>query len=308
MIDKIPVGATIVRAYGFAFGNIVSNLGAIWIPAVLLWVAMYFFYRPHSSMAVQAAFGDPQAMARALPYFFAAFLVMFVLLTCQMAALTKEALGLRTGNAFMQFPFGAPMWRLLANYVLFALAMIAIYVAVFVALLVGALMLGLVASQISGTAEKLILALVSAIGVIVVLCGTAYAAVRLSFLLAPVAVAEQRVTIVRGWQLTRGNFWRIFAILLSVLIPLIMLDLIYVYAIYGRDFLPPMGAGPDALAQWQQHQQQVAAAAMERTQQYWYIIYPLGLLIGAVLYGLFAAISAFGYRALVPLHHIEKSA
>jgi hypothetical protein len=133
--------------------------------------------------------------------------------------------------------------------------------------------------------------------------------VRLSFLIAPVAVADGRISLIRAWLLTKGNFWRIFAVLLSVFIPLLIVEFGYLYAMYGGNLIPPLGTPvtPDAVAQWQQHQQQAMLAATERTQHYWYISYPLWLLFGLILYGLFAGISAFAYRALIPEQPAESA-
>src|SRR5947199_4677093 len=128
MADKVPVGATIARAYRFAFGNIVDNLGAIWIPVVLLWIAAYFFLTPYTRAVAQLVSGGPPGFQGWMPVVLGAFVLMFALVTAQIAALTKEALGLRTGSAFLQFPFGAPAWRLLFTYLLFVLAMVAIYI------------------------------------------------------------------------------------------------------------------------------------------------------------------------------------
>ncbi len=299
MTSKIPVGATVARAYRFAFGNLINNLGAIWLPVAIMWIVTYFFYRPYAA-SLLAAQDDPQMLVRAMPAFTALFLFGFVLVAAQIAALTREALGLRTGNAFLQFPFGSPMWRLLANYVLFMLAMLAISIAVLVAIFIGGLLIALIGSLASGIAGKVVAGFAGVVGVIALLCGTSYAWMRLSFLLAPVAVAEGRVTLIRGWHLTAGNFWRIFIIALSILIPLLIVEVVYIWAVYGSDFFPPLGAEPDVLAQWQAHQRQIALGATERMQQYWYLAYPIALLFGLILYGLIAGASVFAYRALVP--------
>lgn len=302
MANKIPVGATIARAYGFAFGNILNNLGAIWVPVAIVWAASFFFYRPYMEHALQAGSGDPQAMLHSMRFVGVGFLLTFLLLTAQIAALTKEALGLRAGNAFLQFPFGPAMWRLLANYVLFILAMLVIYVIVAIAAIVGGIVLGVVAGQAAAPAGKPIVALAIAALAIAVSCALIYIATRLSFLLAPVAVAEQRITLIRGWELTRGNFWRIFLIVLSVLLPLLLLEIVYILALYGTDFFPRPGTlgSPEGMAQWQQHNRQLSLHGMEVTQRYWFIVYPLGLLFALIVYALFAGLSAFAYRALVP--------
>ena len=51
MTNKIPVGRTIAHSYGFAFGNIVNNLGAIWMPVAILY-ALYFLFAKRYMAAV----------------------------------------------------------------------------------------------------------------------------------------------------------------------------------------------------------------------------------------------------------------
>jgi hypothetical protein len=301
MTGKIPVGATVTRAYRFAFMNIVNNLGAIWLPVVLLWVVSLFLFLPLTNATPQIA-NDPGALLRLAPRFILFGFAALVLVTAQVAPLTKEALGLRTGNAFLQFPFGAATWRLLASYLLLCLAIVAVYVAILIATLIGGLALGLAASSGKGAATTLVVGIVGFLGIVAAFCAIIYIVVRLSFLIAPVVVAERRISLMRAWLLTHGNFWRIFIILLSVVIPFIILDFAYIYAIYGANIFPPVSAlgSAQALSGWQTHQQQSALVTMRWSQQHWYIVYPLGLFFGLILYGLFAGISVFAYRSLVP--------
>jgi hypothetical protein len=302
MSGKIPVGMTVARAYRFAFANILNNLGAIWLPVVLLWAVSLFLFLPLTNATPQLA-NDPSALLRLAPRFILFGFALLVLVTAQVAPLTKEALGLRTGNAFLQFPFGAATWRLLASYLLFCLAMIAIYVAILILALIGGLALGVVASSGKGAATTLLVGSVGFIGLVTAFCAIIFIVVRLSFLIAPVVVAEGRISLSRAWLLTHGNFWRIFIILLSVVIPFIILDFAYIYGIYGANIFPPVSAlgSAQALSAWQVHQQQTAFETMRWSQQHWYIVYPPGLLFGLILYGLFAGISAFAYRSLVPV-------
>jgi hypothetical protein len=256
---------------------------------------------------MRLAASGPQALWQAMPAILIGFVVMFVLVACQMAALTREALGLRSGNAFLQFPFGAPAWRLLLTYLLFVLAIIAIYIMIFIILLLGGLALGLFARQLSKQAALLLVSVGGLTGFVAIFCGMIYIAVRLSFLIAPAAVAEQRITLIRGWLLTRGNFWRIFVILLSVLVPMLIAEFAYIYATFGWDFLPPAGMQMNAvaIAQWQQHQRELVLISTAKMQHYWYVTYPIGLLVALIIYGLFAGISTFAYRALVPAFAAE---
>ena len=186
LVNKIPVGATIARAYGFSFGNIVNNLGAIWIPVAILYALAYLFHVQYMSATLRLMTHDPQSILIGMRFMFVAIIVSFVLLTAQVAALTKEALGLRTGSAFLQFPFGAAAWRLMGAYLLYFLVMIVIYIGCI--LVVGGGIVAAIGLQV-GTVGKMITGLVVLAYVIVVLCGFFYIAIRLSFLMAPVAVA-----------------------------------------------------------------------------------------------------------------------
>ena len=299
MTNKIPVGATIARAYGFAFGNIVNNFGAIWIPAAILYALTYLFHAQYMSATLNLMTRDPQLMLVGMRFLFVACIVGFVLLTAQVAALTKEALGLRTGNPFLQFPFGAATWRLIGAYLLYFLVMIVIYIGSILAGIVGGVIVAALGAQIGG-AGKLIIGLVLLAYVIVVLCGFFYIAIRLSFLLAPVTIAEQRVSLIRAWQLGQGNFWRMLAVFLSFFVPLLILEIAFLYFMYGSAFFPPLHATPDQMAAFVQHQQEVSRQVMMTSEKFWYVVYPVGLVFGLIVYALISGASAFAYRALVP--------
>jgi hypothetical protein len=293
MATKIPVGKTIARGYRFAFSNIINNLGVIWIPVAIMWAYSFFLFRPYM---MQLASGDPQLIRRALPSLFLYLPVFFILISCQIAGLTKEALGLRSGNAFLQFPFGLPAWRLMASYLF---SMIVTYIAVLIVMTISIVVLGLAASAASGDAVTRVLGMVTKLVMLGVFCAFIYVGLRLSFLLAPVCIAEHRITVIRSWRLTRGNFWRIIAMLLAVLLPLLIVECGYLYAFYGTNLIPPIGQPmtPEAMAEF--HQQQLILIASKRMQSYWYLTYPLGLLFALVMYGSFAGLSAFAYEEVV---------
>lgn len=296
MAGKIAVGSTIARAYGFAFGNIVNNLGAIWIPVAILYGLNFYFGKAYMAAVLNLGTHDPASMMSAMPFLFAAIVVLFVLMVPQIAALTKEALGLRTGNAFLQFPFGAAAWRMMGAYLLFYLVLLVFYVI----LAVGTVILSIVAGLSIGHSAPAAIGIVAFAIALFVLCAFLYISVRLSFLLPPVVVAEKSVSLIRAWELTRGNFWRIFAILLTLLIPVIAVECVYIYEVYGNSFIPPIGGTPEQLQAFALHQQEINRAVMEKTQQYWYIYYPVGLAVSLIVLGMFSGASAFAYRALVP--------
>jgi hypothetical protein len=301
MTNKIPVGATIARAYGFAFGNILNNLGAIWIPLAILYGLFFVFYGRYMDAMMAFMSHDLEAIQRALPYFFGMYAVLFVLLTAQIAALTKEALGLRKGSAWLQFPFGMGMWRLLIGYIALFFVAILLEIALFLAGFVGGAIGGVIAKLVAGHYALVAISAVTAVVMIAVFCAFIYCMVRLSFLLAPAAVEGPRA-LRRGWALTRGNFWRIFTIWLAAIIPLFVLEFVFLHFMVGFHFFPPhMNAmSPQDAMQWQQQQMGAVRQIMEKTRSLWYIAFPIGVVVSVILYGLMAGISAFAYRALVP--------
>jgi hypothetical protein len=71
---------------------------------------------------------------------------------------------------------------------------------------------------------------------------------------------------------------------------------------FGPDFLSGRlsAHAPDAIAAWRAQEQAIVARSVQRSQQYWYIFYPVGLAVALIFNGLLAGTSAFAYRALMP--------
>jgi lysylphosphatidylglycerol synthetase-like protein (DUF2156 family) len=300
MANKVPVGATLARAYGFAFGNIVNNLGAVWIPAAILYGLLIAFAKPYSAAMTTMVSHDPQAILRLMPHILLGYAIGFVLVTAQFAMLTKEALGIRKGSAWLQFPFGAPTWRLLLAYLALFLVTIILYIACILAVVILGGAAGLVARQHPGVATAAVVGLFALVLALATFCALFYCVVRLAFLMAPVAVAEGRRTLQRSWELTHGNFWRVFLVLLAIMVPFIILECAYFYWMFGPDFFSAgIGArSQDALAAWRVQEQAIVVRSVQRLQQYWFIAYPVGFAVALVLYGMLAGASAFAYRAL----------
>lgn len=333
MTAKIAVGETIASAYRFAVTNYLNNLGEIWVPLVLIMAGAYFL-TPHYMAALSqlAPMPNPGAtnshditattnamranfhtMAVAAPYFLALFVLFFVCFASIAVGITREALQLRAGTAFLQFPFGKSVWRVIGAYLLLIVSFIALYIAILVATVIAitvpAAAVGAFASQLSG-GGKATLALGSALLLLVSWGAVFYIAVRLSFLLTPVVVAEKRITLLRGWRLTKGNFWRIIIVGLAIWLPLIVADVAYVFWMFGRDLIPPYHAGmtPQELTAWSQHMNALSRNMVEKTRSVWFVTYPLGVAVGVLVYGLINSVSAFAYRSLVPAERPEASA
>lgn len=321
MGSKIPVGATIGQTYRFALSNYFNNVGAIWMPLLVMYVAIYLLVPHYLALvlhpAVQsativgqnpaaargAAMANLRALAAMAPYLAVMLAVILVCFASLAAGITREALGLRTGSAFLQFPFGKTVWRLICGYLLLVASIIGVYLAIvlvavvvgLVAALAGVAFLGRGGAGAAGAAG------IAAVTVSVITIGAAiYALVRLSFLIAPSIVAEGRVTL--GWRLTRGNFWRIVALAFVVLLPLFALEIVYIVTVYGS-MPPPMhpGVTPQEMAAWSRRIRLANADTIEAMRRYWFVTYPVGLFVGAFLYALMIGAAAFAYRALVPV-------
>jgi hypothetical protein len=130
---------------------------------------------------------------------------------------------------------------------------------------------------------------------------------RLTFLIPPVVVEENKVDLARGWILTRGSFWRICAIGFAIFIPLILIQGAIVVSVYGLDFFHRfadiMRAGfmrqlsEDAMRQ----QMDIWGAAVRaRGLQVWPFMAAVGLVFETFAYGLLYGASAFAYREVNP--------
>jgi hypothetical protein len=121
---------------------------------------------------------------------------------------------------------------------------------------------------------------------------------RFGFVLTAITLAENRIGLFRSWGLSHGNFWRMFAIGLAVLLPFLILEIIVMYWAGLFPHLPPPGASaaqPQALQAAQAIRQ---AETMKQVYGLWYVSYPILAVVCALLYGLAAGVQIFAYRAL----------
>ncbi|MBV8979074.1 MAG: hypothetical protein JOZ13_17015 [Alphaproteobacteria bacterium] len=285
---KIPVGGAIARAYGFGFGHFFTNVALVWSSVALLWAATWFLQQPYLR-AMSEIDKDPHMVSATYPMYFLFSLVSLVLVAAQSALITREALGLRTGSALLQFPFGPATWRLAVAFFFYWIVLIVLYVGLFFAILLG---LGLVAAAHLGGVG----AAIFAIAIIIGLLAFFYIAMRLSFFLAPVAVAERRISLIRAWELAAGNGGRIVVIFIAIFLPFAVAEIAA-----GIAFVAPLFKGVHAGMTDPERQvliRSVAAAIASATRNSWYIFYPLSAALGVLLYGMLSGAAALGYQAL----------
>ena len=160
----------------------------------------------------------------------------------------------------------------------------------------GLLALALIAvAKVPAVASAAFLILVAA------LCALIYTAVRLGFLIAPVTVAEQHVSLTRGWTLMKGNFWRSFVVILSVVVPYLLIVYAIIVAMVGPTHLfAPFPTNPDAVAQDMEVRFAPLKAHMPLYIGLTLIIAPFGI-------GLNLGAAAAAYRTLAAEHAREPA-
>ncbi|HEY1631254.1 MAG TPA: hypothetical protein VGF56_08055 [Rhizomicrobium sp.] len=211
---KIPVGRTIEGAYGFAISNFLNILGIAWFPVVAffavlvgLGVAMAPTLRP-----LLNGTPDMGAIGPIIGLGLLAVILLIVVFSMIQVGILRQALHKHEGPAFFYFSLGAPVWRLIGAtflvgvvFWLIGLALVAI---------------GFIAWNVTGNMSQPGVWLLRSAVIVVEVCAFFYIAVRLSFLLPAVVVAEDSIGIGRSWELSAGSFWRIFVIYLACHIPL----------------------------------------------------------------------------------------
>lgn len=301
---KVPVGKTIAFSYGFTFGNIGAIIGQIWLPMLLLTLGGFFVISPYYESFSQAVAQDNSALVEQAAVTLLMYsLVALILYAMIYVSLTRQALGLTHSSSFFHFSLGAAEWRMYGAILALALAMLVITVlivlsaallgSVVTAVLGAAGMAPEVASMAKGATPKVISPAIATVGALIsafIVCVTIYVFVRLFFVLAPVTVAEEQISLGRGWQLTAKNFWRIFLVLLATVGPIVLLIMVAEAVIVGPD---AMMSGADAGFA-------ATAARMEKMRPHLPMLYGLSFVLSPFLFGLLLSASAFAYRALVP--------
>ena len=228
------------------------------------------------------------------------YIVGFIFMFMQVVGIARIALGLRRGPSWFYFSLDRPMWRLTGSILLLMLAVIVGWIAILLGGLLLGFLLGLIAKLANSSLVSGLIALLVGVGAIALWCGYIYSVVRLSFLLTPVVVAEpEGFALERSWSLGRGNFWRIFVVLLAVFLPFLLLEGIFVFGfmLHGVSF-PAPHASPEQIAAYQAAINAQAMAMMAVVYRYWYIAYPVGIVFVVLFYGLAVGAPCFAYRRL----------
>ncbi len=279
-MSKIPVIRTVAYAYSFTFGQLGSVIATAWLPMLVLAAASYLVavntYPPLIAALESGIFGGMGSLLGLMLVWIA---VMIVLYSVIYVALTRLALGLPMKSGLVRVSLGAAEWRGVGS--ILALALIA-----FLFLIAYSLLLRTATTMPAGGG---VVALLAAFAVYLAMI---FCVVRLGFLMFPANAAEG-AGLARSWELTAGNFWRIFAVVLLTALPLSCAFVLAEYAVLGSDyFLPPPAEGASAPA--------AMARQIQMTLDHLPALIALGTVVSPVFSGVMASASAFAYRALVP--------
>lgn len=285
-MKKIPVLDSIRYAYAFTFGHLGTIIGLIWVPMVILAVAGYFIMSYYyNSVPAAVSAGDAIAAARAGMLLIGWSLASLLLSAIMYVAVTRQALGLREGPAVVHFALGLPEFRVFGTLLgIFALALF------FLMLDVGLI------GGVAALAAK-VPAANAAVGLfgLGALFAIVYALIRLSFLAIPATVAEGKVGLARAWELSSGNFWRIVAVGLATLGPIVLIALTAEVAVLGPGFFLHNTAIPTNDTAQQMHDM---AEQMRTASEHLPALYGFSFLMAPFFIGLGLAPAAFAYRAL----------
>jgi hypothetical protein len=272
-MPQMPVVATIRDAYNFTLTHLGSVIGLIWIPMVLLTVMGFFSSQRYYNDTIEAlASGNAAQMGSSFLMWLAYLIAALLLQAVMYAAVTQLALGMRSGPVWAHFAFGQAEWRMFRSLLAFTGLVIPLF-------LFGSVVLNMVVLQAAQAAPAVLL----------IFYGLLLAAVARFFVLLPaISATEAGPLLRRAWMLTAGNFWRLLAVLLAIVIPLFILAVLLMVPVAQR--LPPLPVGGS------QQVQQLAMLTWVR--QALPFLWGLLFLIWPLVIGLFAGASVSAWRAL----------
>jgi len=317
-MGKIPIGRTIGEAFDFALGRYLPILGVIWLPLALLMVAEYFILLPYFvqlfefvQFAIQHAKDHPvppPEMATMRPYIWSIDALAVVVSIWIQVGIAKTVLGTRTGPLFAYVPVDLAELRVIGGYLVFFAILYGVIIALAIVIGIGvAVVAALVSggaydfSNMGGTAPWIFGGV--ALCVFALVAAFTYIEVRLLFLLVPATVAEKRFGLWRSWELSRGNFWRIFVVGIGTLSPLLVLEFVLIFAFYILVILTIVANVAALKAHGGTHGGPAAVAGFMRLLWNYAAVY--GAVIAAIIvpllpifYGLRFSPSVFAYRSI----------
>lgn len=288
-MKKIPVGQTIAFAYRFLLSEIGAIVGIAWVPAVISSAVGYLaqIYVDLHKADIEAQI--PQVMGVYLAVSLTTMLVAIFAASMVGVAITQHVLGQRKSGVIAYFAAGRSEWRMFAaniRYLVGAGALIGLAAMISVAAFLLAGVPLDAPEQMRPTAATILAVLISWF----VFLYAFVTILRMGFLLPASIVVEEKGGLRRSHELTRGNFWRMFAVILALGVPILLL------LMAGEAAVLRSALGPDAARLNPAEFLQRAGQAMEQKLLPWQVFTAVVFVLAS---GLMYGGSAFAYRALV---------
>ena len=241
-MEKVSIGRSVARAYGFLFAQFFQIIGLAWLPASF-YAAGCFFWLKNASRWMPADEHTVMAGLQTVGFLLLAIFAALILRAVVANALTQQAFGIRTDFALAHFVIGPRETRLFSALVRFFVIFVVFYVAWILLSALGMYAVkhfaaagSVVASATTVRGVSLLPILVGAIS-LALLITFVFSMLRLGFLLAPVAAVEPHVTLTRSWALSRRSAWRLLAVYLCVLVPVALVAGVAIWLLTGSDLL-----------------------------------------------------------------------
>jgi hypothetical protein len=270
-MTSLPVFATIATTYRFLFREFATIVRFAWFPLLVVAVVQYFAAGAALDALASGQSANDQPIAS--PYDLVEWVVQIVVFAIVGVSLHRVILfGDRKPGQYIAFAFGRAE-------VLFLVLQLVVFAGYFAVGLVWAISLG-----DPGAAVPSLPAIGPILTMILIGLGFIYLFTRLAPIY-PIIVAENQLDFPRSWELTRGKFWRLFAIFALALLPLglavVLAEAIFV-GLASRNF-----AGRVLSAE--------SLAAIKGL-----IAYQVGIfyVVAIVASGLTAALLCYSYKAL----------
>lgn len=300
---KVPVWRTIGRAYAFAFHNLATIIGLIWLPLAVLLIGGYLVIsRCFDGVLTAIANGNRYAAYSGAAYFYLYRAAALLLESVIGVSVMRQALGQRNRTVFVHFSLGLTELRLFVTFLAYWLIVQTIELVGFVLVIIAAVTLGLTAralGTIDGVSASVVAVWTVVALLIALLAGILFVTTRLSFLLVAVTVAEDKIDLIRAWELTRGNFWRLFVILACVSIPTWLVYLGIQFAFVGFAATGE-ATSVSPLAVSFQGSLETVAARVHQVLAWLPYFYGAWFLVRPLVLGLYSGAAATAYRTLVP--------
>ena len=233
-MNKIPVGKTVTFAYNFLFTRIGTIAGVATLPALLASAVDYLVRSYTSTEETEAAAGTN------LLIWVAGTVVTIFISSVATVGITRAALGVPLGRDAYYFPVGPLELRMFAAKLRFWVGVVALLVLASIVSSLALLFAG-VPLDGAGTIQPSGATLVAGLATWAAFGYAIFTILRMGFLLSATVVAEERGGLQRSHDLSRGNFWRIVAVLLALAAPILVLvsvaSIVILRASLGDDYV-----------------------------------------------------------------------